>query len=156
VVFDTWNVEGPSPSLYDAVMRIRGQQAQPSPYRYADAAAVAGVRAASSGSRRAVILLLTWTDDDRSLRSADSVRHYLERIHVPLYVWSLGEVTPPLTLPASAWGDYVDVSSPTKFRGAVNRLLEDLGRQSVVWLQGIHLPQDIVLSDAGDGLAIVR
>jgi len=75
---------------------------------------------------------------------------------VPLYVWSLGEVTPPLTLPASAWGDYVDVSSPTKFRGAVNRLLEDLGRQSVVWLQGIHLPQDIVLSDAGDGLAIVR
>ena len=35
--------------------------------------------------------------------------------------------------------------------------LDDLDRQSVVWLKGSHLPQDVVLADfGGDGLAIAR
>lgn len=156
VLFETTGVEGPSISLFDVVMSAHGPNHPPAPRRYADATAVAGVRAAASGSRRAVVLLLTSADDDRSVRSAESVRRYLERIHVPLYVWSLGEVTSPLRLPASAWGDFADVSRAGKFLDAVNRLLEDLDRQSVVWLAGSHLPQDIVLADAGDGLTIAR
>lgn len=156
VVFETLKVDGPSPSLYDAIAHVRGQEVQPSPYRYADATAVAGVRAASSGSRRAVVLLLTGSDVDFSVRTAESVRHYLARIHVPLYVWSLGETRPPLLPPAAAWEESVDVSSPSKFRDAVDRVLEDLDRQSVVWLKGSHLPQDIVLAEGKDGLAIAR
>ena len=156
VVYETLKVDGPSPSLYDAVMHVRRDEAHPAPCRYADAAAVAGVRAASSGSRRAVIVLLTVSDVDFSLRSADSVRHYLQRIHVPLYVWSLGDVRPPLLPPDAVWGDTVDVSSPKKFHVAVSRLLDDLERQSVVWLEGTHLPQDIVLAEAKDGLTIAR
>jgi len=156
VLFETMKLDGPSPSFFDAVAGVHGPDQAPAPRRYADAAAVAGVRAAASGSRRAVVLVLTWADEDRSLRSAESVRRYLQRIHVPLFVWSLGETKPPFRLPASAWGDYEDVSSPGKFLDAVHRVLDDLDRQSVVWLKGGHLPQDIVLADAGDGLAIAR
>ena len=94
-----------------------------------------------------MVLLLSGSDVDFSARSADSVRRYLERIHVPLYVWSLGETRPPLLSPAGAWGDFVDVSSHGKFHDAVSHLLDDLERQSVVWLKGSHLPQDIVLAD---------
>lgn len=156
VLFETVRLDGPSPSFFDAVVGMHGPDHAPSLRRYADATAVAGVRAAASGSRRAVVLLLTGSDLDFSARSAESVRHYLERIHVPLHVWSLGEIKPPLRLPASVWGDYEDVSSPTKLHAAVDRLLDDLDRQSVVWLKGSHLPQDIVLDDAKDGLAIAR
>jgi hypothetical protein len=156
VLFETVKVDGPSPSFFDAVVGVHGPKRAPAPCRYADATAVAGVRAAASGSRRAVVLVLTSADDDRSVRSAESVRRYLQRIHVPLYVWSLGEINPPFRLPASAWGDYEDVSSPARLHAAVDRVLEDLDRQSVVWLKGSHLPQDIVLADAGDGLAIAR
>jgi hypothetical protein len=156
VLFETVKVDGPSPSFFDAVVGVHGPYHPTAPRRYADATAVAGVRAAASGSRRAVVLVLTGDDDDRSVRSAESVRRYLQRIHVPLYVWSLGEIKPPLQLPASAWGDYEDVSSPSKLHAAVDRVLQDLDRQTVVWLKGSHLPQDIVLADAGDGLAIAR
>jgi len=29
-------------------------------------------------------------------------------------------------------------------------------RQSIVWIEGRHLPQDITLADAGDGFGIAR
>jgi hypothetical protein len=157
VLFDSNRIEGSSPSLFDAVMADHRSRHRNASCRYADAVAVAGVRAAASGSRRAVVLLLTESDDDQSLRSADSVRRYLERIHVPLYVWSLGEVEPPARLPASDWGSFEDVSSAGKFQKAVDHVLDDLDRQSVVWLKGSHLPQDIVLMNTGgDGLTIAR
>src|SRR5215467_6420348 len=45
---------------------------------------------------------------------------------------------------AAPRGKYEDTSSPDKLLGAVNRLFENLDRQSVVWLRGSHLPQDVV------------
>ena len=51
VIFEAVRVDGPSPSLYDAVMRVRGKAPDSALRRYADATAVAGVRAAASGSR---------------------------------------------------------------------------------------------------------
>ncbi|MGH9399216.1 MAG: hypothetical protein ACRD00_02525, partial [Thermoanaerobaculia bacterium] len=77
--------------------------------RLADAAALAGLEAAASGSRRAVILLLgDEASDEDSLSSPAAVRRYLAAIRVPFFVWSLkSPATQPL---ASRWGAVEDVS----------------------------------------------
>ena len=59
-------------------------------------------------------------------------------------------------LPAAAWGEFDDVSSVIKLHRAASRVQNELRRQSIVWIEGRHLPQDIVLADAGDGLTIAR
>ncbi|HEY1435608.1 MAG TPA: hypothetical protein VGG65_09550, partial [Thermoanaerobaculia bacterium] len=95
-------------------------------------------------------------DQDHSRRTATSIRHYLERINVPLYVWSLARENEQAKVPAAAWGQFDDTSSVIKLHQAANRVQNDLRRQSIVWLEGRHLPQDIVLADAGDGIEIAR
>jgi hypothetical protein len=125
------------------------------PRRFADAVAVAGLAAAATGSRRALVLALGENDWDHSRRSGTSIRHYLERIGVPLYVWSLAPER-TAALPAAAWGEFDDVSSVIKLHRAASRVQNELRRQSIVWIEGRHLPQDIVLADAGDDLAIAR
>ena len=124
--------------------------------RFADAVAVAGVSAAANGSRRAVVLVLGEGDQDHSSRTAGSIRHYLERIHVPLYVWSLSREKPPQRPPAAEWGEFADISTVGKLHDAASRVQNDLMRQSIVSIEGRHLPQDITLVDAGDGIGIAR
>ena len=43
-----------------------------------------------------------------------------------------------------------------KLHQAATAVQNDLRRQSIVWLEGRYLPQDIVLVDAGDGVEIAR
>jgi hypothetical protein len=124
--------------------------------RFADAVAVAGLSAAASGSRRAVVLVLGEDDRDHSARAAASIRRYLERIHVPLYVWSLARDKPPKVPPAAAWGEFQDISTVIKLHAAAGQVQNDLARQSIVWIEGRYLPQEITLADAGDGMAIAR
>ncbi|HEY3205095.1 MAG TPA: hypothetical protein VGL03_15710, partial [Thermoanaerobaculia bacterium] len=71
------------------LLRVEYPKPSSSPRRFADAVAVAGLEAAASYSRRAVVLVLGRTDRDDSRNDPASVRRYLERLHVPLYVWSL-------------------------------------------------------------------
>jgi hypothetical protein len=122
--------------------------------RFADATAVAGLQALESSNRRAVILLLGRKSEDASRISPAQVRGYLDRIHVPLFVWSL-DVPRPERI--AAWGAVTDVSSVVKLRFAVEKLNAELESQAIVWFAGKHLPQEIALSpDAPKDLAMIR
>jgi len=115
--------------------------------------AVAGLRAYGSYSRRAVVLVLGSSGPDQSRYEPGPVRRYLERLRVPLYVWSL--VAPGSHPPAAAaWGQAEDASSWPALEQAVGRLRRDLDRQSIVWLEGRHLPQQIELAAGEDGLEL--
>ena len=124
-----------------------------SPRRFADAVAVAGLRACGSYSRRAVVLVLGTSGPDQSVYQAGPVRRYLERLRVPLYVWSLVPLGshPPALAP---WGEAEDISSWPGLERAVEHLRHDLERQSIVWLEGRHLPQQIELVGNGGGLEL--
>jgi hypothetical protein len=156
VIFDaTQAIHGVDTNFLFALLHTGSSTAKTTERRFADAVAVAGIAASGSGSRRAVVLALGESEQDHSSRTAASIRHYLERINVPLYVWSLApeKASAP---PAAAWGQFDDISSVVKLHQAANRVQNDLRRQSIVWLEGRHLPQDIVLAGAGDGIEIAR
>lgn len=160
---------GTSNELFETSQQISGKEASfrfllgqveytgdgKPPIRLADAVAVAGLRACGSYSRRAVVLVVGSAVTDRSRYAAGSVRRYLERLHVPLTVWSFalpGNASPA----AAAWGEPQDVSTWPGLKLAVEKLRRELEQQSIVWVAGRYLPQDIVLKDAGDGITLVR
>lgn len=121
----------------------------PGPYpglsRLADATAVAGLEAAASSSRRAVVLVLGDEVVDSSRYTPSAVRQYLAMIRVPLFVWSLKGISmQPL---AREWGRVEDVSSMKGLVQAVHRLKADLARQRIVWVQGRFLPQEVELAE---------
>jgi len=124
------------------------------PRQYADAVSVAALQAAASGSRRAVVLVLGKSDREESTLDRASVRRFLARLRVPFYVWSLAGAQPGV--PAAAWGAFEDISHVQAFRLAVDRLRRDLDSQSIVWVEGRHLPQDIALSDDAAGIELAR
>lgn len=126
-------------ALAFSVPRADGPERQ----RLADAAAVAGLQALYANNRRAVLLVLSEKPIDTSRSDPALVRRYLESIRVPLYVWSFGGPAAPGTAP---WGGAEDVSSSGKMRKAFDRLMEDLDSQSIVWIDGRHLPQSITVS----------
>ncbi len=121
--------------------------------RFADAVAVAGLQAVSSYSRRAVVLVLGSKVSDASRYAPAIVRGYLKKVNVPLFVWLLEG--PGADTAAAPWGEAEDVSSVSKLRSAVERLKSELESQSIVWIEGHHLPQDITLSDQAQGIELV-
>jgi hypothetical protein len=121
--------------------------------RYADAVAVAGLQAFQSYSRRAVLLVMGAKMNDASLYDPATVRAYLRRINVPLYLWSLQE---PGKRGASSWGEVEDISSMDKLRTSFARMKEDFDSQWVVWFAGEYRPADIALSGDAHGIEIVR
>jgi hypothetical protein len=160
VVFDaTGTFRGSEASLASLLQTVRYPGANESPRRFCDAVAIAGLQAAGSYSRRAVILVLGTFERDESIRSPGAVRRYLGRLRVPLYVWSLAGGGS--SVPAAAWGragagGFQDVSSAEDFRRAFEALKKDLDSQSVVWVEGRHLPQRIGMIDRGDGISLVE
>ncbi|HVG23654.1 MAG TPA: hypothetical protein VND45_05825 [Thermoanaerobaculia bacterium] len=96
--------------------------------RFADAVAVAGTEALREPRRRAVILMLNG-EEDQSRYKPETVRRYLQRIGVPLHVWSL---LGPLR--ASAWGEVENISTNEQLLQAVRRLQRELDQQRVAWL----------------------
>jgi len=131
--------------------------------RIADAVAFAGLEAAGSNHRRAVVLVLAerahpeppgLASRDSSVLSATGVRSYLAARAVPLQVWSLtGEDPGPLT---RSWGPAEDVSTVEKFVAAEQRLEARLASQRIVWLRGRHLPQRIALDESKTALRLAR
>ncbi|TNF72761.1 MAG: hypothetical protein EP299_09225 [Acidobacteria bacterium] len=120
--------------------------------RLADAVAVAGITATGGRSRRAVVLYLGDQRQDDSNLTAAQVRRFLERLQVPLYVWT---TTRPKDL-ESTWGKASKVVSYAQIEGAWRRLKKDLERQRVVWVSGIHLPQEIELAPEAEGFSLAR
>lgn len=122
--------------------------------RFADAVAVAGLQAYAGYSRRAVVLVLGRRVADTSQYAPAAVRAYLEKIRVPLFVWSLESRTRDDV--AAAWGSAEDVSSFPKLKVAFEKLRSELDSQQMVWVAGRHLPQRIALSRSAQGIDLVN
>lgn len=123
--------------------------------RLADAVAVAALSAVARNRSRAVVLLLGGSDDASRLSPAGA-RSYLSALGVPLFVWTAGTAGRSA---GAAWAgatDLADVSTAALFDKASDRVLAHVGRQRIVWVEGVHLPQDIGLSASASGLTLVR
>jgi hypothetical protein len=123
---------------YDAVTAAYPlRQIDPNNHRhFADAVAVAGINAITGAHRRAVVLVVDCSftlsrDVDDSTAQPAAVRHYLDSVGVPLFVWSVSGPRPDLE---SSWGDVDDISTPAQFHAAVERLRASLASQHVAWI----------------------
>ena len=117
--------------------------------RLGEAVAVAGVTAAGGGTPRAVVLVLSGNPVDDSRFQPPAVLEYLRALRVPLVVWSTaGDGA------AGAWGEAAVVSDPGSLTKASKRLLKELERQWIVWVEGRHLPSDIELDSEVQGIRL--
>jgi hypothetical protein len=115
----------------------------------AEAVAVAGLRAAADGCPRTVVLILGADTVDVSNSSPASVRDYLRALRVPLVVWSTeggDHVTP--------WGVPEAVDDVGPLGKASKRLMNNLHRQWIVWVEGHHLPNEIELAENDRGIRL--
>ena len=130
--------------------RISAPEEGTLPARYADAVAVAGLRASQSQRPRAVVLVLGGDAADPSqMRPAGTVA-YLHSLGVPLYVWTLGD------LPTGAWGKATDVSSRSKLDSAVAALQRDLDAQRILWVRGDYLVSEVEVRSGGAEMLAAR
>jgi hypothetical protein len=97
------------------------------PRLFADAVGVAGLVAYESGRRRAVVLLLSNTESSRLTPAV--VRRYLERLGVPLFVWSMERASTN-----TAWGPVVDISTRWNLERAVSAVANTLKTQRIAWV----------------------
>ncbi len=117
--------------------------------RVAEAVAVAGVRAAAGASPRAVVVILSEGSKDVSYYRPTAVREYLRALRVPLHVWSTEGGKPD-----TEWGRAEDVDDERTLQAASKRLLKNLRRQWIVWVEGRYLPSDIELADSAEGFKL--
>lgn len=100
--------------------------------RIADAIGSAALRALRGGQRRVVILVLGHDPAaDHSFNTPATIRRYLERVGVPLRVWSLTGPRPDL---ADTWGPVQDISNAANLIAATEELRQDLESQRLAWL----------------------
>ena len=100
------------------------------PRQFADAVAVAGLQTLMPARRRAVVLIASQVPN-QSVHSVAQVRHYLESIQVPLFVWSPTSHPPDA---AEAWGKMEDVSHLDGLREAAMRLRRAIEDQQIAWV----------------------
>ncbi len=115
------------------------------PRRVADAVAVAGQVASAGRRKRVVVLIKDEGTHDHSAHSPTQVRRYLERLQVPLLVWS------PEKPKSDDWGEVFDISTSRELLRGVLQLRQTLDDQVIIWLRGRHLPQDVELAPAAAG-----
>ncbi len=117
--------------------------------RVGEAVAVAGVRAAVGGAPRTIVLVLSEDPVDDSNYQPPAVREYLRALRVPLVVWSIaGDGA------AGEWGEAAEISDQGSLGKASKRLLKELRRQWIVWVEGRHLPSDIELDPEVEGIRL--
>ncbi|MEM9556990.1 MAG: hypothetical protein AAGC60_22220 [Acidobacteriota bacterium] len=117
--------------------------------RLLDAAAMGGLLAEGRQRPRLVVLVVDGTPKGRSRFEVDTVRTYLETLRVPLVVWNVGRVLP------RGFSDVVLVDTPVRVEEEIRSLRDRLDRQTIVWLEGRHLPQDITLVDPPPGIQLL-
>jgi len=120
--------------------------------RLTDAVAVAGLAAAGRRHRRAVILILGKDAPDESELSPDQARDYLRQLHVPLFVWAAAG---PDSATIESWGEVFDTSSRSGMVAAVRDLDRILSAQRILWIDGLHLPNSLVLGEGAAGVSLV-
>jgi hypothetical protein len=102
------------------------------PVRLADAIGATGLRAVRGEQRRVIVVILGDSPArDESAHSVATVRRYLERIGVPLHVWSLVGKRPELE---AVWGEVKDVSKTSVLARATEELRRELESQRIAWL----------------------
>jgi hypothetical protein len=103
---------------------------------------------AAGGSRpRAVLLVLGPRPVDGSSFTPTVVRGYLEALRVPLVVWSVGGHE------GAHWGPSEIVDSLGALERAAKGVRRLLDRQRILWIAGVHLPQEIELSERARAFA---
>ncbi len=121
--------------------------------RLADAVAVASLAAAGQERRRAVVLILGPEAEDGSHLTPGEAMGFLEKLRVPLHVWSIGMKLSP---EAAQWGGGRKIASARQLDVAIAELSEQLKRQRIVWVEGTHLPQAVTLSALATGVRLAR
>ncbi len=147
-------IDGDRGGLLFLLTHVAAPGIPPAP-RLADAVAVAALSAISRNRARAVVLVLGGSRDASRL-SAGGVRSYLSALGVPLFVWTVGPLGPDAAAEWAGATEIADVSTAILFDKAGDRLRAYMGRQRIVWVEGIHLPQEVALSARASGLALVR
>ena len=117
-----------------------GEAKEDAPRQFTDAVAIAGIRAVTAAQRRAVVYVLSSTED-ASKNSPAAVRRYLDALGVPLFIWSRVGPFPSI---ASIWGPVDDISTYAKLSAATARVRNALDEQRIGWvavdpLEALHL-----------------
>jgi hypothetical protein len=122
-----------SVSLKGGTRRVLATTATPEGrVQLADAVGAAALRALQGGHRRVVIVVLgSAPAPDSSEHSPAVIRRYLQRVGVPLRVWSLTGPRPDL---AASWGEVRDVSTQDALIKATEDLRQELDSQRVAWV----------------------
>lgn len=115
--------------------------------------ALAGKRVADQGRPRAVVLVLSSKPRTHPALSFQQAEDFLQSLRVPLVVWA----------PKPETFERLDITPDRGYTGVdgMLQLFDDLGtllnQQTMVWIQGEHLPTDIALNEAApDDVAIAR
>jgi hypothetical protein len=132
--------------------RVSNPESSGRPACVADAVAVAGLHAFASYGARAVVLLLM-ERRDASKHLPQDVRRFLERLRVPLFVWSLNELGGETK---RRWGAIAPVDYDSALEEAVRALRRNIATQRIVWVEGRYLPQEIELAEGAEGVELVR
>ena len=119
--------------------------------RLAEAVALAGLRAASDGCPRAVVLVIGEDVVDHSGYDPPAVREYLRALRVPLVVWSTQQNGSP-----GPWGEAETVTGIGGLEQASRQLLKGLQRQWIGWVEGRYLPHEIELADNDRGIRLAE
>ncbi len=128
-------------------------KARDAPPRLASAVAVAGLAAYRGRNRRAVVVVPSPRPAEDPSLSPAQARRYLERLHVPLYVWNPEAGSAPHL---DAWGEVRRTGNLKALAAAFEELSARLDQQWIVWLDGRHLPQDIELSPKAKGFELLQ
>jgi hypothetical protein len=126
-------------------------RSEPREQRLEEAVAMAGLRAAISRQPRAVVLA---TGPERARPGGDispsGAAEYLARLRVPLHVWTVG-----MEEDAAGWGDHstpIDrIEGPS---GASRAMLHDAQKQSIAWIEGSWLPDEIEVIPGETGVRL--
>jgi hypothetical protein len=111
---------------------LQGTGTPRGPIRFADAIGATGLRAIRGEQRRVVVVILGDAPaPDVSAHSITAVRRYLERLGVPLHVWSLVGKRPELE---AIWGEVKDVSKTSVLATATEELRRELESQRIAWV----------------------
>ena len=121
--------------------------------RLSDAVAVAGVRAAAGGRRRAVLLVVSDCAERTGRWTGESVRRFLAELRVPLEVW----VTRRLDREAGGFcRGALRLKGTGSYLAAHDRMRRLLAKQQILWVEGRHLPREILLTDAALATEVVQ
>lgn len=121
--------------------------------RIADAIVISSLAAAEGERRRAVVVLLGPDAMDGGLLAPADAISFLERVNVPLQVWSIGNRP---SAEAARWPTAKSLTSARQFKDAVSALFESIARQRIVWVEGDFLPQAANVTPRARGLRIAR